>query len=170
MRPARPASRARANSPRRASVVPAACMAALLPLAGCSDSNGGNGGGTAAPAATTTTAPEYTFTGEGSTEFCQFISAFDEGSQGASGGADVEGSLREAQTAIDSAVNVAPAEIKDSVVTIAEGFRSMNTAMASAGFDVNRLDPAALNALQAPPFVAAVDRMEAYLSNVCRTG
>src|SRR5205085_6197094 len=101
-------------------VVPAACLIAALALAGCSsDSNGKNTAAatstTAAAITSTTRTVDTRFTGEGSGEFCQFITAFSASQQSVSPTAtpaSLEAAFRESLDAIDQAVDVAPAEIK----------------------------------------------------------
>ena len=86
MRPARPPRPARVL--RRALVVPAACLVAVLTLAGCGDDKDDDAGGTTVPttAATGTTARpvDTRFTGEGSAEFCALITTFTTGQQNVS--------------------------------------------------------------------------------------
>jgi hypothetical protein len=161
----------RRRSPVR--VFPAACLVAAVFVGGCSDSNGDDSATTASSSPLTTTRPvDTSFTGQGSEEFCRLIATFTANNQslGASGSAeDLEGSLRESLGAIDQAAAVAPAEIKNDVVTLESTLEGVVTALSSAGFDVARVDPAALSGLQSEPFVEAVTRLQAYLSTVCKT-
>jgi hypothetical protein len=162
-RPARPRQRAR--------VVPAACLVALLPLAGCSDDKD-DGASQSAVTATTVRPVDTSFTGEGSEEFCRFITTFTEGSQNVSptaSPAELETSFREALTAIDQAVSVAPGEIKGDVVSIADTFERVVTAVSTADFNLERVDATALEALQSEGFLDAVTRLQAYLTSICKT-
>ena len=137
---------------RRRAAVPAACLVALLPLAGCSDDKKSDSASstTAAGSATTARPVDTSFTGEGSEEFCQFIATFTEGQNvnPSASNAELEASLREALAAIDQAVSVAPGEIKNDVVAIADTFDQVVTALSSAEFDLERVDSTVLEALQ----------------------
>ncbi|MEA2686409.1 MAG: hypothetical protein QOE93_1604 [Actinomycetota bacterium] len=164
---------ARLAHPARA--VPAICLLALMPLAGCSDSDNDTASTTStteAVAPTSTASPvNTTFTGQGSAQFCQYIATYTANSQTQSptaSNAEVEASLREGLTAIDQAVAVAPAEIKADVVTVADTFDALVTAMAAADFDVSRMEAADVEPLQSPAFTSAATRMQAYLTTVCK--
>lgn len=157
---------------RRHHVVPTACLVALLPLIGCSDDDK-NDGATPTSAGTATTARpvDTSFTGEGSEEFCQFITTFTEGSQNVSptaSPAELETSFREALAAIDQAVSVAPGEIKNDVTSIADTFERVVTAVSTADFNLDRVDTTTLEALQSEGFLDAVTRLQAYLTTICR--
>ncbi len=157
---------------RRALVVPAACLVALLVLVGCSGSDYDDAGGTSTTAVTPTTVrPVNTsFTGQGSAEFCQFIRTFTAGSQSVSptaSPAELEVELQKSLDAINQAVDVSPAEIKGDVVAIADTFDTVVTAISKASFDLTKVDGSALAALQADSFLDAVTRLQAYLSQYC---
>ena len=165
MNPARPA--------RRAHVVPAACLVALMPLAGCSDDKKSDTSQSSATTATSVRPVDTSFTGEGSAEFCNFITTFTEGSQNVSPNASpavLEASFRDALTAINQAVAVAPAEIKGDVVAIADTFEGVVTAVSTANFDLARVDASTLQSLQSEGFLDAVTRLQSYLTTVCKTG
>jgi len=166
MHPVRPVHRARA--------VPAACLVALLPLAGCSDDKkGASVTPTSAATGSTVRPVDTSFTGEGSAEFCRFITTFTQGSQNISPNAtpaELEASFREALAAIDQAVSVAPAEIKGDVVVIADTFENVVTAVSTANFQLDLVDATVLQALQSEAFLDGVTRLQAYLTTICRTG
>jgi hypothetical protein len=169
MNPARPVRQRRRNR-----VVPAACLVALLPLTGCSDDKKNDGATPSSEGTATTARPvDTSFTGEGSEEFCRFITTFTEGSQNVSptaSAAELETSFREALTAIDQAVSVAPGEIKNDVVSIADTFERVVTAVSTADFNLDRVDASTLEALQSPGFLDAVTRLQAYLTSICHSG
>jgi hypothetical protein len=169
MNPDRPARRRR----RRHHVVPAACLVAILPLAGCSDDDKNDGATPTSVGTATTARPvDTSFTGEGSEEFCRFITTFTEGSQNVSptaSPAELETSFREALTAIDQAVAVAPGEIKGDVVSIADTFERVVTAVSTADFNLDQVDTSTLEALQSEGFLDSVTRLQAYLTTICRT-
>jgi len=160
----------RPRRPRRARFVPVACLVAALPLAGCSDSK--KGGGASSPTSTPTSV-DTTFTGQGSAEFCQFITTFTEGSQNVSptaSPAELGASFQEALTAVNQAVAVAPTEIKGDVVALADTFETVVTAVSSAGFDLTKVDASALESLQSESFERAVTRLQSYLVEFCGAG
>jgi hypothetical protein len=168
MNPARPDRHRRRNR-----VVPAACLVALLPLTGCSDGKDSDGATPTSVGGATTARPvDTSFTGEGSEEFCRFITTFTEGSQNVSptaSPAELEASFREALTAIDQAVSVAPGEIKTDVESIANTFEGVVTAVSTAEFNLDRVDASALAALQSEGFLDSVTRLQAYLTSICKT-
>ncbi|HVF13461.1 MAG TPA: hypothetical protein VM942_02620 [Acidimicrobiales bacterium] len=160
----------RARPARRARAVTAACVVAILPLAGCSDDKKKE----AAPTSETSVRPvDTSFSGQDSAEFCTFITTFTEGSQNVSptaSPAELEASFQKALAAIDQSVAVAPVEIKGDVSAIRDTFDTVVTAVSDAGFDLARVDPSALQALQGEGFLDSVTRLQAYLTTVCRTG
>ena len=172
MQPSRLARRSRA-----ARLVPAGFLVAALLLAGCSDSDSDDETTTGSSVPTTvavvTTAPVDTrFTGEGSGEFCQFITTFTAGSRSVSPTAtpaELEASFNESLDAIKKAAEVAPAEIKGDVVAIADTFDEVETAASAAGYDLTKVNPSALGALQSKGFLESVTRLQAYLTNICKT-
>ncbi len=161
---------------RSALVVPAACLVALLTLGGCSDSDDGDDNAaatsTTAPAATTSTRTVDTrFTGEGSAEFCEFITAFTDSQQGVSASAApeaLEAAFAKSLDSIDQAVEVAPPEIKPDVMRISDTFKTVQAAAAAVDFNVTNMSAADLGALQNEQFLDSVTRLQAYLTNVCR--
>jgi hypothetical protein len=164
---------------RWARVAPSCCVVLCLALAGCSDSKKSD---TVAATATSTTAAVVTstphtvdtrFTGEGSADFCQFITAFSQSQQGvtpSASPASLETAFRDSLDAIDQAVAVAPAEIKPDVVNISNSFKTVQAAAAEAGFDISKMSQSSLGALQNQNFLDSVTRLQAYLTNVCHTG
>lgn len=150
----------------------AACGVALLVLAGCS------GGGddeaaptTSTPAPTTTVRPvDTSFTGQNSAEFCGLARTYNERFAGVGPNAtpaQLRTLAREAQTAISQAINAAPAEIKPDVEVIARTFGTLLTELEKVNFEVTRLPPTAVQALQAPEFAQATTRFQAYSRAVC---
>lgn len=157
-----------ARPARRARVVPATCLIALVSLVGCSDSD--KGGSSAASVTTTTVRPvDTSFTGEGSAEFCQFIKTFSAGSDvsPSASPAELEADFNESLAAIKQAVTVAPTEIKPDVVAIADSFETVVTAVRTANFDLTKLDSSALASLQSEGFLDSVTRLQAYLNTYC---
>ena len=159
----------------------AACGLALLVLAGCS----GGDDDTATPAPSTT-APaaaggpttslrtvDTNFTGQGSAEFCNLARTYTERSSqlGPSATpAQLRTVAREGQTAINQALNAAPAEIKNDVQIIATAFGGLLTDLETANYDVTKVAPASFARLQAPEFGTASQRFQAYVRNVCKVG
>ena len=158
----------------------AACGLALLVLAGCS----GGDDDTATPAPSTTVAAaggpttslrtvDTNFTGQGSAEFCNLARTYTERSSQLGPNAtpaQLRTVAREGQTAINQALNAAPAEIKNDVQVIATAFGGLLTDLETANYDVTRVAPASFARLQAPEFATASQRFQAYVRNVCRVG
>lgn len=157
---------------RRARMIPAACLVAVLALAGCSGSDDDESGATTSTP--TTVRPVNTsFTGQDSAEFCQYVNTFTTGSQAISPSASpaaLQASITEAQTAIDKAVSVAPGEIKGDVEIVATTFKQVTDAVTAAGFDITRMNVEAVAPLQSDAFLDSVTRMQAYLANICGSG
>jgi hypothetical protein len=144
---------------------------AVLALAGCSDSKKGNSG-SASPTTLSGTARtvDTNFTGEGSAQFCQYLKTFASGLQGvgqSASAAEVNANLRQTQAALEEAVAQAPPDVKDNMATLADTVGTVVTAVINAGGDPNKIDVAALSALQSESFSDAVSRLTAYLTTKC---
>jgi len=157
----------------------AACGVALLVLAGCrgGDDDAASPGPTtaASESATSTTlrTVDTNFTGQGSTQFCNLARTYNErftqiGPNATP--AQLRTAAREGQTAINQAVNAAPAEIKNDVQVIATALGGFLTDLEAANYDVNKLTPATFAKLQAPEFATSSQRFQAYTRNVCKVG
>ncbi len=173
----RPARSARSAHPvRSVRTLSCVCLALLLALAGCSDSDGDDPeettNTTSGATATTVRPVDTSFTGQNSAEFCQLITTFTAGSQELSPAAtpdELEASLSEALGAIDEAVAKAPTEIKGDVTAIAGAFKTVVDELGAVDFDISKVDSKVLLALQSDGFLDAVTRLQAYLTNVCKT-
>ena len=154
----------------------AACGVALLVLAGCS---GGDDDDAAAPTTVPSTAPststtvrpvDTSFTGENSAEFCALARTYTDRFTSVGPNA-TPAQLRtvavEGKTAITQAVNAAPAEIKPDVEVISNTFGALLRELERVDFEINRLPPDAVQALQAPEFAQATTRFQAYSRDVC---
>ena len=159
----------------------AACGLALLVLAGCSggdDDTATSAPSTTAPAAaggptTSLRTVDTNFTGQGSAEFCNLARTYTERSNQLGPNAtpaQLRTVAREGQTAINQALNAAPAEIKNDVQIIATAFGGLLTDLEAANYEVTRVAPASFARLQAPEFATASQRFQAYVRNVCKVG
>ena len=159
----------------RVGILSVSGLIAVLLLAGCSDNkkDSATSSSTAVSSPTTTKPVTPSFTGQGSSEFCGLISSFTTGQakvNPTSSPAELEASFEESLTAIKQAASVAPDEIKADVVAVANSVQEVETAMAQAGFDINKIQPSALATLQSDSFLASVTRLGSYLTTVCKTG
>jgi|GEM_PF-3947412 len=164
------------HTSRVSRAVVAAGLGGLLLLTACSSDkkDGAASTSTTVAATATTVQPVDTrFSGEGSAQFCEFISTFTKGQQNLSTSASpaaIRAAFEESLAAVKQAVDVAPAEIKPDVVAVASSVQSIADAMSAANFDATKVDPSALTTLQSEGFMTSVTRMQAYLTNVCHAG
>lgn len=156
-----------------------ACGLALLVLTGCS---GGDDDNDAASATTTTAAGGTTstlrpvdtsFSGQGSTEFCNLARTYTERSASVGGNtsstpAQLRTLANEGRTAINQAADVAPPEIKADVQLISTTFSGLLAELEKVDYDATKLTPAAFAPLQAPEFGRASQRFQAYTQDVCK--
>lgn len=154
--------------------VVAACLVVSLTLAGCSDSDddAASTTTTSTVATSTTRTVDTRFSGEGSGEFCQFLTAFTESQQNVTPSAtpaSLESAFSGSLAAIEQAATVAPSEIKPDVVAIDTALRTLQAAAADVDYDVSRLSASSLGALQDEGFLDSVTRLQVYLTNFCRT-
>ncbi len=148
---------------------------AVLALAGCS-------GGDDDKAAPTTTSPpagpsttlrpvDTSFTGQGSGQFCNLARTYNDRFTSVAPNAtpaQLRTVAREGQTAIRQAQEVAPAEIRSDVQTIATTFGELLADLERANFDTTKLTAATFTRLQAPEFQRSSQRFQAYLRDVCK--
>jgi hypothetical protein len=168
--------RGSAARPRRGVARLAALVALGLPLA-FSACSGGSSDKQASPASATTAAPSAgaatqpvntSFTGSGSDDYCKLARDYSDSAKKFNAPTtpdQLRAVFHEAQTDIQSALAVAPPEIKADVQTIATGLSSIVAAMEAANYDVTRLatTPPSLPA----NFDAASQRIDAYTRDVC---
>lgn len=156
----------------------AACGLALLVLTGCSsgdDDKDAAPAASTAPAGPTTTlgATDTTFTGQGSSDFCNLARTYAErstnvGNPASSSPAQLRTLANEGKTAITQAANAAPAEIKADVQLIATTFTALLAELEKVNYDGTKLAPEAFAPLQAPEFGRASQRFQAYTRDVCK--
>ncbi len=155
----------------------AGCAVALLVLVGCSGDGDDDAASntsappTTAPAPTTTVRPvDTSFTGQNSAEFCSLARTYNERFTSVTPNAtpaQLRTVAREGQTAITQAVNAAPAEVKADVQVVANTFGALLSELEKVNYEIARVPPAALQALQGPEFQRATTRFQAYLRSVC---
>ena len=151
-----------------------AVVGASLAMAAC---GGGSNGKHASPASPTTAAAstgdtaqpvDTSFTGAGSADYCRLARDYSESSKKfntPNSPDQLRAVFQEAQNDIQSALAVAPPEIKADVQTIATGLNSIVKAMEAANYDVTRL--AATPPSLPSNFDAASQRIDAYTRDVC---
>jgi hypothetical protein len=150
-------------------------VVATLLLAGCGGDDSGDEQAssrtTRAADPTPTTAGDTTFTGSGSSEYCQLSRSYLEKAeelQQAGGGPEALRQLyRDADRDVKRAVDVAPDEIKPDVKVVADAVSALVTALEQADYDFSRVSPNALANLSTPQFQASARRVEAYATSVC---
>jgi hypothetical protein len=146
----------------------------VLALTACAGGSNGKQAATAPPKTTTPASPDASqpvdtsFTGAGSADYCRLARDYSESSKkfNAPNTPDqLRAVFQEAENDIQSALAVAPPEIKADVQTIATGLSSIVKAMEAANYDVTRLSatPPSLP----PNFDAASQRIDAYTRDVC---
>ena len=155
----------------------AACALALVVLTSCSGSDGDDAAPTTAPGNTvaggspTTVRPvDTSFTGQNSAQFCTLAKTYNDrfSSVGANPTpAQLRTVAREGQTAINQAVNAAPAEIKRDVEVISNTFGGLITELEKVNYEAARMPPAAFSSLSSPEFTASTTRFQAYIRTVC---
>jgi len=165
--------------------VAAGVVALLLAGAGAGCSSGGSSGGggaasgaadqgpttTVASAGSAATQPvDTTFTGKGSGEYCKLAKTYAD-AQSKLGPTNTTPDLRQlfqdAARDIKAAVAVAPAEIKNDVQVVADGFNALVTSLASVNYDFTRLTPDLIARFQSKEFMDASTRVAAYSRTVC---
>ena len=154
-----------------------AAVAAVATLGACSGS-----GEPFVPALTTTTttvAPEPTLAPgpligrpRGEDAFCDFVATYHERfgrvDTSLADPARLRTAMEEAAAAIAEAADNAPAAIRADVVLLRDAFAQLVAGFRQADFDISRLPPSTLLALAAPQFVAASNRLDAYLVDNCQ--
>ena len=149
---------------------------ALALFAGCSSDSDEDSGRasptpTSAPGPSTTARPvDTSFTGQNSAQFCGLSKTYTDRFANVGPGstpAQLRTATQEGRTAINQAAAAAPPEIKPDVQVIANVFTGLFTELERTNFDISKLSPASLGALQAPEFQSATTRFQAYLRTVC---
>ncbi|MGI9021845.1 MAG: hypothetical protein ACR2HV_01180, partial [Acidimicrobiales bacterium] len=126
--------------------------------------------GWAPKADTTPTTEELTQVQEGG-QFCDLINTYGSRLTGlVSTGANTEQIRQLAEevgSAIKSAEDAAPPEIKPDVTVVAAAAEGYLTALKNAGYDLAKLPPEAVQAFQAPDVAEAGVRLQGYAASVC---
>lgn len=157
-----------------------AAAVAALTLVACG-SGGGGGGDDAAPESqpttTVTTGPntppqpvDTKFTGAGSAEYCKLAKSYADASSKLSPTnttPDLRQLFQDAARDIKAAVAVAPAEIKNDVQIVADGFNALVDALQPVNYDFTRLTPDLIARFMSAEFTTASTRVAAYSRNVC---
>lgn len=145
---------------------------AVLVLGACGGGDSDDSASPTTPTAAPTTAP--TFSGSGSAEFCGLVNTYSDRLSGLSRANSTPAQVRqfatELGTAIQQAVAVAPAEIKNDVTLLAAAAADYLAGLQRAGYDLGKVPPESLQKFQAPDVQAATQRLQVYGQTVCRTG
>lgn len=142
-------------------------LAALaLMAAGCSSDKSPSASGTSA-------VPGATAADKASTDsFCRFVASFNERfgkvDPTLNDPARLRATFQEAAKAISEAAATAPVAVKADVGVLDQAFTQLLTVLQQVGFDVTKVSPAALQALQSPAFAEASGRLDAYRAANCR--
>ena len=139
-------------------------------------SNADNGSGTTAAGAGAgapgTQPVDTKFTGAGSADYCKLARTYQDASSklGAGASPDLRQLFQDAARDIKAAVDVAPAEIKKDVQTVADGFTALVGALATVNYDFTKLPPDLIVRFQSQDFMNASTRVGAYSKTVCGIG
>ena len=150
-----------------------ALLFVAVTLAACGGKSNGSASGTTTAAqasgAPGTQPVDTRFTGVGSADYCKLARKYQEAQSKVGQGAtpDLRQLFQDAASDIQSAVAVAPAEIKADVTTVAQGFTALVTALNNANYDFTRLSPDIIVRFQSQEFMAASTRVAAYAKNIC---
>lgn len=160
--------------------VAAAIVAVALAACG-----GVGGGGTAKGSNPTTTVAsslgtgpppqpvDTKFTGAGSADYCRLARTYSDASSKLSPtntSSDLRQLFQDAARDIKAAVGVAPAEIKDDVQIVADGFNALVNSLTPVNYDFTKLAPDLIARFQSQEFMAASTRVAAYSRQVCGVG
>lgn len=148
-------------------------LAALtLALAGCSSSKEA-----ATPDGSPTTslsaaAPTTTGRPASADPFCNFVRTYNERFGRINPGAVTDPQqfrtvMSDAATAINDAAKAAPASIRSDVAVMSQAVQRLLDAFQRVNFDVTRIPVTAFTDLQAPEFIAAGQRLDAYSRQNC---
>jgi hypothetical protein len=162
--------------------VAGAALVALV-LAGCGGDNSSPSAaqsptGAASSSNGSTTTPS--FTGSGSSDFCNFakdLQSSDIANSLNGDSTNVKNDLAKVRDALSQAKAKAPAEIKADVATVADAFQKYDDLLAKYGYDPQKLTAAAQKdpqvlaqataVLDDSKFAAASERVSAYAEQVC---
>jgi FAD/FMN-containing dehydrogenase len=130
------------------------------------------GGGSAKQASTpTTVAAQAPASGPDSGKFCGLITDYSQRlaglSQASSSPAQVRQLAQQVGTAIESAIAVAPADIKSDATVVAGAAKDYLAALEAAGYDLAKVPPEAAQRFEAPDVTVSATSLRAYASNVC---
>jgi len=145
-----------------------ATMALATVLAGC------GGGGSAKPVtAPTTVAAVPPSSGPDGDTFCSLIKEYSNRlgnlSQASSTPDQIRQLAQDVHSAIQSALGVAPGDIKSDATVVAGAADDYLAALKDAGYDLAKVPPDALQRFQAPDVSTSAARLQVYSQDVCHT-
>jgi FAD/FMN-containing dehydrogenase len=143
-----------------------ATIALAAALAAC-----GGGGSTKPASAPTTVSTQAPSSGPDSEKFCGLIRDYSDRlaslSQASSSPAQVRQLAQDVGTAIESAIAVAPADIKSDATVVAGAAKDYLAALEAAGYDLAKLPPDAAQRFEAPDVSVSATSLRAYAASVC---
>jgi len=133
----------------------------------------GCGGGGSTKATTSPTTIADSSQAPDSEKFCGLIRTYSDRfagvSQPGSTPAQIKTFAQDVESALQSAVAVAPAEIKSDTTVVAGAANGYLAQLKSVGYDLAKLPPDAANGFQAADVAAAAGRLQNYSTDVCGT-
>jgi Spy/CpxP family protein refolding chaperone len=158
------------RSTLRASLAVAVALALGLSLGACS--SGGNDVEEPAPA---TTAPPSTLPSTPRTTsndpYCRFLQTFNDRfgqlNVGLAQPQQLRTVMQDASSALKSAQASAPENLRADLATLGDAFQRLIVLFEQVNYDVTKLNLDSLQQLQAPQFVSAAQRIDAYTRQNC---
>ena len=145
----------------------------LLALTACSSGKKSSSASPTTANTTAATAPTTTAKPASNDPFCNFVRTYNDRFGKINPGAlsdpqQFRSVMQDAVNSIKDAANAAPASIKPDVTTMSNAMQSLFQAFQQANFDATKINVASLTALQAPEFVSAAQRIDAYTRQNCQ--
>jgi hypothetical protein len=120
----------------------------------------------------TTSTTRVEFTGEGSAAFCEadarLNAAIAAQPPTSNDAASLQADYQRRVDAVNQLGQVAPAEIKADVLTIAAAYSALTPALTAAGFDMSKVPQADRAAIETPEVTSAGQRLTQYTERVCK--
>ncbi len=136
----------------------------LVLLAGCGGKKSSSSTTTSVTASAATKVPS--FSGSASSKYCGLARQFSQATS-PSLSSDPKVLSDQFDALSGQFQSVAPAPIKADVDTVITTIKQLVASFKAANYDVSKINPADMAALQDPKFVAATQRVEAYDAQVC---
>jgi hypothetical protein len=139
-------------------------------IAGCgSSSPKSTTAATSASGGATATTKAPSFSGSGSSNYCNLARQVESSSKVNPTG-DLKTTFANFDSVASKFLSVVPSAIKADAQTLVTEFKKFEQIMKNANYDFTKVAPADLQSLQDPNFKAAADRITAYDAQVCGVG